>query len=115
MSSSKFDVPSPPLHDGLSLPSARLRETFASCPDHESTDAASVAPFEAMAESTPRALRASKFSPLLTIEQLADLLAVSPKTVRRLVARGFPHIRLGRVLRFDPADVSRWLTARKVR
>jgi excisionase family DNA binding protein len=51
--------------------------------------------------------------PLLTIEQLAGALAVSPKTVRRLVAHGFPHIRFGRVLRFDPVDVQRWLEARR--
>jgi excisionase family DNA binding protein len=51
--------------------------------------------------------------PLLTIGQVASVLGVSPKTVRRLVARGFPHIRFGRVLRFDPVDVQRWLEARR--
>ena len=54
----------------------------------------------------------SALRPLLTIEQVAELLAVSPKTVRRLVGRGFPHVRFGRVLRFAPADVQRWLEAR---
>jgi excisionase family DNA binding protein len=49
---------------------------------------------------------------LLTIEQVAVALQVSPKTVRRLVARGFPHVRFGRVLRFVAADVHRWLAAR---
>ncbi len=53
---------------------------------------------------------------LLTLPEVASALRVSPKTIRRLVAgRGLPHYRLGRVLRFDPADVSRWLTARKER
>lgn len=53
---------------------------------------------------------------LLTLPEVAAYLSVSPKSVRRLVASGrLPHYRLGRVLRFDPADVSRWLTARKVR
>ena len=53
---------------------------------------------------------------LLTLSEVAALLQVSLKTVRRLVAnRRLPHFRVGRVLRFDPADVSRWLTARKVR
>jgi excisionase family DNA binding protein len=51
--------------------------------------------------------------PLLTIEQVAEILAVSPKTVRRLIARGFPRIAFGRVLRFDPADVQRWVQARR--
>lgn len=50
---------------------------------------------------------------LLTLPEVAEVLQVSPKTVRRLVARGFPHIRFGRVLRFDPADVHRWLVARR--
>jgi len=50
---------------------------------------------------------------LLTLLEVAEVLQVSPKTVRRLVARGFPHIRFGRVLRFDPADVHRWLVARR--
>ena len=50
---------------------------------------------------------------LLTLPEVADALQVSAKTVRRLVARGFPHIRFGRVLRFDPADVHRWLVARR--
>ena len=53
---------------------------------------------------------------LLTLPEVAAFLSVSPKSVRRLVAsRGLPHYRLGRVLRFDAADVSRWLAARKVR
>ena len=55
---------------------------------------------------------ASALHPLLTIEQVAGVLSVSPKTVRRLVRRGFPHVRFGRVLRFDPADVQRWIVAR---
>jgi excisionase family DNA binding protein len=50
---------------------------------------------------------------LLTIDQVAKALGVSSKTVRRLIVRGFPHVRFGRVLRFDPADVQRWLEARR--
>ncbi len=50
--------------------------------------------------------------PLLTIDQVAGVLGVSVKTVRRLVARGFPHIRIRRMVRFDPADVQRWIVAR---
>lgn len=55
----------------------------------------------------------TELRPLLTIGQLASVLGVSPKTVRRLVARGFPHIRFGRMLRFDSVDVQRWLEARR--
>ena len=51
--------------------------------------------------------------PLLTIEQVAEFLSVSPRTVRRLMARGFPHVRFGRLLRFDQADVLRWVAGRR--
>ncbi len=51
---------------------------------------------------------------LLTLEDVARYLRVSQRTVRRLVERrGLPHIRFGRVLRFERGDVFRWLQARK--
>ena len=51
---------------------------------------------------------------LMTLVEVADYLRVSAKTIRRLVAgRKLPCIRLGRVLRFQPADVDRWVEARK--
>jgi excisionase family DNA binding protein len=51
---------------------------------------------------------------LLTTAQVAELLAVSERTIKRLVARrGLRCVRLGRSLRFDPADVSRFVAARK--
>jgi excisionase family DNA binding protein len=56
---------------------------------------------------------AAALRPLLTIDQVASVLAVSAKTIRRLMSRGFPHVRFGRVLRFDPVDVQRWLEARR--
>lgn len=52
---------------------------------------------------------------LLTLQEVAAYLQVSPRTVRRLVRAGFPHVRVGRVLRFAPDDVSRWVAARKER
>jgi len=51
---------------------------------------------------------------LLTTAQVAELLAVSERTVKRLVGRGgLRCVRLGRSLRFDPADVSWFVAARK--
>lgn len=47
--------------------------------------------------------------PLLTIEEVAKLLSVSTKTVRRL---RIPCVRLGRLLRFRPSDVERFLATR---
>lgn len=50
---------------------------------------------------------------LLTLSEVAEYLCVSPKTVRRLVRRGLPCVRLGRVVRFRPADLLRFVEARK--
>lgn len=50
---------------------------------------------------------------LLTLRQLAEYFNVSPKTVRRLMLRGLPSVRLGRLVRFNQQDVARWVEARK--
>jgi excisionase family DNA binding protein len=52
---------------------------------------------------------------LLTIDELADHLGVSVRHVRRLIAeRRVPHLRVGRFIRFDPADVTAWLNDTRV-
>jgi len=48
--------------------------------------------------------------PLLTIDQVAQRLKVSTKTVRRL---RIPCVRLGRLVRFHASDVERFLAARR--
>jgi excisionase family DNA binding protein len=50
---------------------------------------------------------------LLTLPEVAAYLSVSPKTVRRLLRRGLPCVRLGRVVRFRQADLLRFVEARK--
>jgi len=51
---------------------------------------------------------------LLTLSEVAEILRVSPKTVRRMAAlRRIPCVRFGRGLRFFPGDVLAWLSARK--
>jgi excisionase family DNA binding protein len=51
---------------------------------------------------------------LLTTAELADLLKVSQKQIRRYMDQeSLPCIRLGRLVRFSPADVARWLEARR--
>jgi len=50
---------------------------------------------------------------LMTIDQVAAFLNVSPKTVRRLMQRGLPSVRVGRLVRFAERDVLRWVEARK--
>ncbi len=93
---------------GLSTPGAR-RVIFASVPDARSSDAGALASQLPPAQPSARTLLASGLHPLLTIEQVAELLNVSPKTVRRL---RIPCIRLGRLLRFRASDVERFLAAR---
>ena len=51
---------------------------------------------------------------LLTSRDLARMLQVSDRTLRRWVSeRRIPCLRMGRLVRFDPGIVSRWLSARK--
>ena len=51
---------------------------------------------------------------LMTLPEVAALLRMSTRSVRRLVAyRRFPCLRIGRSLRFTRSDVLRWLAARK--
>jgi excisionase family DNA binding protein len=51
---------------------------------------------------------------LLTIDEVAEVLRVSVRTMRRLVAcRSLPFIRVGRLVRFRPEDVRRFLEGRR--
>jgi excisionase family DNA binding protein len=51
---------------------------------------------------------------LLTLPEVAAFLRLSPRSVRRLVgSRRLPCVRIGRVLRFHPADLFRFVEARK--
>lgn len=52
---------------------------------------------------------------LLTIREVADMLSVSPKSVRRYIATGgMPYIRVNqRLYRFRRSDVDKWLTTRE--
>ncbi len=50
---------------------------------------------------------------LLTIDQLADALALSGKTIYRLTRDdGLPAIRFGRAVRYRLGDVEKWLAER---
>jgi excisionase family DNA binding protein len=49
---------------------------------------------------------------LLTMEQLANRLGVTSRHVRRMVdERRVPFLRVGRFIRFDPADTAAGSTA----
>jgi excisionase family DNA binding protein len=52
---------------------------------------------------------------LLTIDQLAERLGITVRHVRRLVAeRRLPYYKVGRLVRFDPAEISQWLQTRRI-
>lgn len=47
---------------------------------------------------------------LLTVNELADILSVNQLTIRRMVKRGqLVAVRIGRAVRFDPADIDAYL------
>jgi excisionase family DNA binding protein len=52
---------------------------------------------------------------LLTIDQLAEQLGTSTRHVRRLVAeRRVPYLKVGKFVRFDPAEIAVWLDRSRV-
>ena len=47
---------------------------------------------------------------LLDIEQLAEHLGTSHRHIRRLIAeKRIPYVKVGRLIRFDPAEIAAWL------
>lgn len=49
-------------------------------------------------------------APLLTIGEVAARLGVQIRHIRRLVhEERIPYIKWGRLLRFDPAEIERWI------
>lgn len=57
----------------------------------------------------------AKTPTLLTDDEAADLVRLTPRQVVRLARRGeLPCVRLpGDELRFDPAELSRWIDAHR--
>jgi excisionase family DNA binding protein len=51
---------------------------------------------------------------LMTPEEVAHLLRITPKTVREMArSRRLPAIKAGRLWRFDRREVQRWLDAHR--
>ena len=47
----------------------------------------------------------------LTVEEVAGLLQVSPRHIYKLVEEHkIPHVRIGAAVRFDPKDISEWVS-----
>lgn len=56
-----------------------------------------------------------KTAPFYTVATLAERLAVTPLTIRRMVARGqLPAVRVGRSIRFSPEAIDAWLESVRV-
>jgi excisionase family DNA binding protein len=54
-------------------------------------------------------------APLLDTDELAKVLCVTPRHVRRLVAeRRIPFVKVGRFVRFDPGELDIWLDQQRV-
>jgi excisionase family DNA binding protein len=52
---------------------------------------------------------------LMTMDQLAERLGVTRRHVRRLVdERRVPFLRVGRFIKFNPAEVAEWLNSNRV-
>jgi len=50
---------------------------------------------------------------LLTTEEIAELLGVRESTIYQWTQQGFiPHVKLGRLVRFREADITKWLDER---
>ncbi len=65
-----------------------------------------------LAMTTPQSSSAP--SRLLTVAELAARLNVPPRWVYAASAQGrLPVVRVGRLLRFDPADIDRWLASHR--
>lgn len=58
---------------------------------------------------------ASARTELITEQQLAELWNTTTRHLRRLRAdEGLPHVKVGKLVRYDLAAVNRWLDARTV-
>jgi excisionase family DNA binding protein len=52
---------------------------------------------------------------LMDMGALADMLGVTRRHVQRLVSeRRIPYLKVGRFIRFDPAEVTVWLDGRRM-
>lgn len=55
------------------------------------------------------------FNRLMTVEELASILTISPKTIYTRVSNGsMPHIRIAGSIRFDGEQMAEWIEARTV-
>lgn len=65
-----------------------------------------------MSNNSKLVARLNSFDRVLTITDLAELLAVSKITIKRLcAANAVPFFKVGRCVRFHPPAIERWIEA----
>lgn len=53
---------------------------------------------------------------LVNVNDICAILAVKPSTVYKWVYEGrIPHYKIGRLVRFDPVEIDRWVGKQKAR
>ncbi len=53
---------------------------------------------------------------LMGIDQVAAYLGLSPHTVYRFVSqRKIPHVKLGKLVKFDPLEIDKWIASHAVK
>lgn len=63
-----------------------------------------------MASDRGTALGAEDLPRLLNVNEVAEVLGVNVRHVRRLVFESrIPYLKWGRLVRFDPREIERWL------
>lgn len=63
----------------------------------------------AVSTSKPLPVRSSTGTRLLTVEEVAEILRLKPRTIYNMVSRGqIPYRKAGRQLRFDGAEIEEW-------
>jgi excisionase family DNA binding protein len=56
------------------------------------------------------------FENLITVEELAGVLGIAPKTLRNWVScRSIPFVRIGRKTRFRKRSIEAWLTRKETK
>ena len=54
-------------------------------------------------------------SKMMNTKELAEFLSLSEDHIRRLVSqRSIPFVRMGRAVRYDPCDIEKWLSTKRV-
>ena len=60
-------------------------------------------------EIEKKLLHSNLESPFLNKQQACHYLGISNNTLDSWIKKGLPHIKVGKTIRFDKAEVNRWL------